>query len=323
MKIKSPIGFLVLWSAFLAVGTWILPTRAFAHPTAHVTTSMKVGPPDSPKLIYLEDVLLSGDDDLHGDPVHQICLRLGIPLAKEESIGFVGQGGLSRGLEFAVMSGEADSGFHIGLQLDARLELQTIRTTTQEGRSVVVRMMLFSGVVSHADMRLGVLGLALSTSVSASVSDPSHSATIMLPLGETSHAGIASAFVRQTETLLQNAGATNSWDDDQNAADGGIECMPECQCQCGIRADVCRRIAVRAFWVCIGLTLTTAHAILLGTCLIGCAATSAAFLPCFYGCARLVAAAALQKMKHCVVGSGAAFLACDLGLSDCLNGCSP
>ena len=25
MKIKSPIGFLALWSAFLAVGTWVLP----------------------------------------------------------------------------------------------------------------------------------------------------------------------------------------------------------------------------------------------------------------------------------------------------------
>ena len=30
MKIKSPIGFLALWSAFLAAGTWILPLGALA-----------------------------------------------------------------------------------------------------------------------------------------------------------------------------------------------------------------------------------------------------------------------------------------------------
>jgi len=32
MKIKSPIGFLALWSAFLAVGTWMLPVGALALP---------------------------------------------------------------------------------------------------------------------------------------------------------------------------------------------------------------------------------------------------------------------------------------------------
>lgn len=322
-KINSVRRAFGLWCAFLAVGTWILPTGTLLLETANAAAAATVGSMESPKLIQLEDVLVPADDGLPGSPSHQVCLRLGIPVATEQDVGFVAEGILSRGLEFAVMSGESDSDFRVQLQLDSRLVLQTVHTTTSEGRSVTVRTMLFSGIASDSDTRMGILGLAISTSVSATVSDAERSATIVLPLGETYHAGIASAFVRQTEALMRESDATGAGNDDQNSDGGGIFCAPACQCECGEDYDVCKRIANGAFWVCLGLTVTAAHAIIMGTCLIGCAAASVAFLPCFYGCAKIVAAGALAKIKDCLIGAGVALTLCELGLSDCLNRCVP
>lgn len=46
MKIKSPIGFLALWSAFLAVGVWILPAGFLLRPAhASPTTMSALGNP--------------------------------------------------------------------------------------------------------------------------------------------------------------------------------------------------------------------------------------------------------------------------------------
>jgi hypothetical protein len=323
MKIKSPIGFLALWSAFLAAGTWSLPARALVPEVASAATTAVVGSVESPKLIHLDDVLVPNDGGLPGGPDQQVCLRLGIPVATDQDAGFVAEGSLSRGLEFVVMSGESDSGFRVQLQLDSRLVLQTVHTMTSESRNVTVRTMLFSGLASHADKNMGILGLAISTSVSATASEAARSATIVFPLGETYHAGLASAFVRQTEALMRESDATGATNDDQDSDGGGIHCTPACQCECGAGYDACKRIAIGAFWVCLGLTVTAAHAILLGTCLIGCAAASVAFLPCFYGCAKIVAAGAFTKIKDCFIGAGVALTLCELGLSDCLNRCIP
>lgn len=323
MKIKSPVGFMALWSAFLAAGTWMLPMAVLPMGMAHAATAALSENHETSKLIQLEDVLVSADEDLPGGPTQQICLRLGIPVDNQQDAGFVAEGSLRRGLEFAIISGESDSGFRVQVQVDSRLVLQNIHATTQDGRGVMVKTTLFSGTASHGSTRIGVLGLAISTTVSATPGEADRSATIVVPFGETYHAGLASAFVRQTEALMRDSDPTGVGDGDDSVGGGGITCIPACQCQCGVDNDVCERIAKGAFWVCVGLTVTTAHCIILGTCLIGCAAASVAFLPCFFGCAKIVAKHAITQIRHCLVGASAAFALCDLGLSDCLNGCSP
>jgi hypothetical protein len=321
MKIKSPKGLLALWTAFLAAGTWILPTAALTVGAVHSADAAPVASTDSPRLIYLDDVLVQPDERAGGNAIQQICDRLGVPVAANDGAGLVAEGSLSRGLDFTVMSGEADTGFRLQFQLDSRLVLHSRDAALEGGRKVSVRTMLFSGSAAHGSRRIGVLGLAIITSVAALPNNPARSATIVLPLGETWHAGLASAFVRQTEALLREASSGDSADGSQDSGGGGIECHPACQCQCGREFDACKRIAMGAFWVCVGAAVVLADAIILGACLIGCAAANVAFAPCFFGCARIVAGAALAKIKECFAACGAMFLACELGLSGCIRTC--
>ncbi|MFN9076031.1 MAG: hypothetical protein ACK5WX_01250, partial [bacterium] len=60
MKIKSPIGFLALWSAFLAVGTWILPMGTLLIGSARTAQAAPISDADAESYLAAQAAIFIG-----------------------------------------------------------------------------------------------------------------------------------------------------------------------------------------------------------------------------------------------------------------------